>query len=70
VWVRADEGQAWMNHPHKTGNTAGGIRFVPYVTLVGTTGYVLTHTCTDSESALFLKQAQVLVDTFTFGSSP
>ncbi len=51
------------------GNGGAGVRFVQYVTLVGTTGYVLTLTSADSDSTPFLKQAQVLIDTFTFGAS-
>jgi len=52
------------------GNGGIGIRFVQYVTVVGTTAYVLTLTCADSDWAPFLKQAQAVIDTFTFGASP
>jgi len=52
------------------GNGGAGVRFVQYVTLVGTTAYVLTLTSADSDSASFLDQARVLVDTFAFGAAP
>lgn len=51
------------------GSGGAAPHFVQYVTLVGTQAYVLTLTFADSDSTSFLQQAQMLINTFTFGTA-